>query len=649
MSIYELFIQILRMGATASIVILAVFLVRALMRRFPKKYAYLLWIIVGIRLVCPTALSSPVSLFNLKPLADSRHAAEPYVSSQYQPAKSADNTNNHMTMEASEQGKNHTEKNNGADQPDNNRQSSTVRSSSDSEKTQNTSSLTKTADTLTGTARISSETVTYQVLHTLSLIWLTGVIALLLWNVYLTIRMKRQLSKAVLYRDHIYECDNIPSPFVMRLLRPRIYIPFRLSDTEREYILAHEQYHIRRKDYLIKAAAFFIVILYWFHPLVWISYFCMVRDMEMSCDEYVLTASDTEIRQHYSQSLLAFATNQRHFSMGLLSFGETDTRRRVKHILKFRKKRKWMGIIAVLLVAGAALVCLTNGKSSTKRIDPKKSPDAEASLVRKMKTAVTTVMPKKVTDEIKNKQWKKTGTDTYSVANTEDFDSTLRLDFTFKENVLTYYTSKEYGFVDDMPKEKITKKQAIVLLQKFAENFLDRKLDKTEFHVAKTTPPRYDNKDYLTVEDTQGGFYVVQLSHNMVVLFTQTEIVYVGEDEPVTPSEIRQIISAKLSYRGKTENDSVTQTITNQNTLDTLEQILSEATEFRGGITCPFGDAVLTLYLAGGKEMELTWACDGCRIFRLNGVYYGYIDEFLSTSPDGIRGFFDKIPWKRQG
>lgn len=829
MNIETLFNQILHMGATASIVILTVFLVRALMHRFPKKYAYLLWVIVGIRLICPFALSSSISLFNLKPLADSRNATEPYTLTHQQQTKPSDNTNYAMSAKTSIQTANDTEKNTDASQPDSSHKSAAVQNDSVSEQTRSNDSPAETKEAGKETTAGNRQTVFSQSLHFLSLLWLAGIVVFLFWNVYQTIRMKRQLAKAVHYRDHIYECDNIPSPFVMGLFRPRIYIPFRLSDTERDYILAHEQYHIRRKDYLIKAAAFFLVIVYWFHPLVWISYFCMVRDMEMSCDEYVLAASDIETRRNYSQSLLAFATNQRHFSMGLLSFGETGTHRRIKHILKFRNGGKWMGITAILLVAGAALVCLTNGRPSakktttdhdarktigswtihnyetkllmnrgrqikddtssfdqlyegnfvlatyrdgkkvdeielkaentdpimhfpatiplhvrdydgdqaaddfaigqphgseamtyqfftveengsilpftvseepmdyiiaakdqyspsfqtakdlisysmydletkktekadfnlTKKIDLNKSPDTETALVRKINAAITTTMPDKVVSEIKHKPWKSTGTDTYSIGNTEDFDATLRLDFTFQQNALTYYTSKEYGFVDEMPKERITKNQALALVQKFARHFLERTLEKSELHVAQMTPPRYDNKDYLVVNDGQGGLYAVQLSHNMVVMFTQGEIVYAGEDEQkeqkngnakvaIAPSEIKQITSASLSYKSKTDRISINQTITDPFTLETMEKIFSEATYVRGGSACPFGDAILTLHLKSGREIQLTWACDDCRIFRINGVCYEYIDAFLSTSPDGLRGFFDKIPWKRQ-
>lgn len=926
MNIYELFISILHMGATASIIILAVLFVRVLMRRFPKKYAYLLWIIVGIRLVCPVALSSPVSLFNLKPLTDSRSVQWTEVPVPGQQTNTKTAKTEHPAADVTK----NTDPTKNADpvRQDTNHRASAVQDQTASKRTTSDTSITDSNPVKTAPA--DDKSLPHPVMQALSLLWLAGVMAFLLWNIALTFRMRRRLNRAVLYRDNIYECDNIPSPFVMGLLRPRIYIPFRLGSTEREYILAHEQYHIRRKDYLIKAVAFLLVILYWFHPLVWIAYICMVRDMEMSCDEYVLTASDTDLRRNYSQSLLSFATNQRHLSVGLLSFGETNTRRRVKHILQFRKKGKWVSIVALVLVAGAALVCLTNGVSSSKRtttdhdtrkiigtctihnyetrllmdrgnlikdsassynqlyegrfvlatyrdgkkydeieikakntepvmhfpasislhardydgdraaddfaigqpldnsamtyqfftveengsilpftvsedpinyviatkdqyspsfevsndvilytmydpetgktekrdmnlskiIDVKKSEETESSLVRKMQTAITAVMPQKVIDEIKNKRWKNTA-GTYSVANTEDFDATLRLDFTFEQNVLTDYTSKEYGFVDRMPEERITKSQAFTLVRKFARNFLDRNLETSELYTPEKIPPRYDSEDYLVIKDTKGGTYAVQLNHNMVVLFTQAQMVYSGEGEqedtdkvrigywspsssetgvqyttpggatqkklqqlcsgldaganmskstekrwkkdreagcqiqyrgntwdvyqngcihflygadaeqvsyitvlympeltreilrycreslqyePIPPSRIKQLTSATLSYRDTEKHSMTEQTITDKNTLSTLETILSEATYLRGGSACPFGDAVLTLRLKDGGELKLTWACDDCRIFRINGVYYKYIDEFLSTSPDGIRAFFDKIP-----
>lgn len=166
----------------------------------------------------------------------------------------------------------------------------------------------------------------------------------------------------MVYKDNIYECDKIGSPFVMGLVRPRIYIPFRLREEELAYILKHEQYHIMRKDYLAKLVACILLEIYWFHPLVWMAYFFMVRDMEMSCDEYVVQTMGNEIKKEYSASLLAFATNTRRMSMGMLAFGESGTRKRVKHILNSKKTAKWVGAVGVILVFVTGIFCFVTSE-----------------------------------------------------------------------------------------------------------------------------------------------------------------------------------------------------------------------------------------------------------------------------------------------
>lgn len=200
-----------------------------------------------------------------------------------------------------------------------------------------------------------------------TIVWIVGMFLFFSWNVYLAVCMKRKLRKAVRYKGNIYECEDIPAPFVMGLLFPRIYIPFRLGESEKIYILQHEQYHIQRKDYLVKLAAMLLTIVYWFHPLVWIAYFCMGMDMEMSCDEHVLASIGEDIRVNYSECLLAFAMNKRQLPMGLLAFGETGIRKRVKNIMKFQKQRKWSGIAASLLMIVVGSVCLTNAVSHRKQ------------------------------------------------------------------------------------------------------------------------------------------------------------------------------------------------------------------------------------------------------------------------------------------
>lgn len=324
--IYQVFAHMLSMGLTASVVILAVVLVRCAMGRFPKKYSYLLWLIVGIRLVCPYGIASPVSIFNLSGIHSSETSQR--ASDTGQVETSAD------TYTAG----------NVPDSPD------------DASKWQTG------AETGADGQTQENWIVKYGMI-----VWVIGMVALLLWNLYGTFRLKKNLAKAVKYEENIYECDAIPSPFVMGLIRPRVYIPFRLGVEERKYILQHEQYHIKRRDHVVKLLAFFLTAVYWFYPLVWLSYFLMIRDMEMSCDEYVLQHMDTDIRKSYSRSLLGFATNQRGLTAGVLAFGETNTRKRVRNVMNFKKHGKWIGLVAIVVVVIAAAVCLTNANGKAEK------------------------------------------------------------------------------------------------------------------------------------------------------------------------------------------------------------------------------------------------------------------------------------------
>ena len=166
--------------------------------------------------------------------------------------------------------------------------------------------------------------------------------------------------QAVLLEENIYECGSIGSPFVMGIRKPKIYIPFRLTAEERMMILLHEQCHIRRKDHLVKLLAVLILSVYWFHPLVWIAFRCMSADMEMSCDEMVLERLGSGGKEDYSRCLLGFAV-QSHTAPGILAFGESSVKSRVKNILKFRKRGALFGTAAVLVCAALAVLLLTNG------------------------------------------------------------------------------------------------------------------------------------------------------------------------------------------------------------------------------------------------------------------------------------------------
>ena len=381
MGLSQIFMQILNMGITASVVIVAVLLARGCMHRLPKKYVYFMWLIVGIRLVCPIAISSPVSIFNLAgeygkdsfPTVEElfvgeedvmaekdRQMAEDMVQNKELPVPENDMVaKSDVSVEREDQ----------------------IKETATLEKSKGQESLISDKEFSKNLIQpVSEDSYAYfqRVVKVVAIFWVLGILLLLSWNLYLAVSMKLRLRKAVIYRDNIYECDNVSSPFVMGLLHPHIYIPFRLGEEEREYILKHEQYHIQRKDYLVKLGAFLLVAIYWFHPLVWLSYFCMVRDMEMSCDEYVLGTMDADIRGQYSMSLLGFAMNKRGLSMGVLAFGETNTRKRVRNIMNFKTYKKGIGILAALLVMAVGVVCLTNAKVQGEQKDTVGQKKAEA-------------------------------------------------------------------------------------------------------------------------------------------------------------------------------------------------------------------------------------------------------------------------------
>lgn len=350
---YHLFAEILDRGVVASVIILVVLIVRGAMCRFPKKYLYLLWMIVAVRLVCPIGVNAPFSLFRVVgedvqtfSVNDINLSSVGTVADFVDPVNTKDNPV--LSADA------------GIDDEDPDLINEVQNTREDGQQDRNADS--SAGEKASGYANSRNPLVQYG-----TIVWLIGMMAILFRNLFMVFRMRKHLEKAVRYRGNIYESDNIPSPFVMGIMCPKIYIPFRLDEEEREYILMHEQYHIKRRDYLVKLFAFLLLCVYWFHPLVWVSYILMLRDMEMSCDEYVLQHVKKDIRKRYSQSLLGFALNQRSMTVGLLAFGETGTRRRVRNVLNFKKYGKWMSMVALALIFLVGLVCLTDVNAETAR------------------------------------------------------------------------------------------------------------------------------------------------------------------------------------------------------------------------------------------------------------------------------------------
>lgn len=193
-----------------------------------------------------------------------------------------------------------------------------------------------------------------------SIIWITGLLVLLIYSVFATLRLLKKLKSATHLYDNIYKIDTIEMPFVFGLINPRIYLPNNLSEAEKPYIIRHEQTHIKRKDHIIKFAAFLITSVHWFNPLVWLAFYLMGEDMELSCDELVIKEMGNEIKGDYSDSLLTLSVGKKIIGGSPIAFGENNTKGRIKNILNYKKPKFWVVAAAIIVVLALAIGLLSS-------------------------------------------------------------------------------------------------------------------------------------------------------------------------------------------------------------------------------------------------------------------------------------------------
>ena len=331
---HRLFPIVCNMSLTASVVILAVLAVRRLLRRAPKVFSYALWAVVLFRLLCPVSVTSAVSLLGaLGAPAQERTAVTSVV--EYVPADIVRNmapTVTPLPQEPfpAEPGEN----------------------------------IVSTAPSVTQPAAAPASPLSGPV-AVLTLTWLTGMALLLLYSVISLLRLRRRLVGAVRLEDNIYLADYIPSPFVMGLFRPKIYLPSTLTETERGYILRHEQYHLRRRDHVVKLLSFLALCVHWFNPLVWAAFILAGKDMEMSCDEAVVRELGEDIRADYSASLLSLATGRRIVAGMPLAFGEGDTGSRIRNLLNWKRPQPWIIAVCAVVCVGLIALCAANPKGDS--------------------------------------------------------------------------------------------------------------------------------------------------------------------------------------------------------------------------------------------------------------------------------------------
>lgn len=324
---YELLPIILNMTLTASIVIVLVLLARLVLRRAPRVCSYALWLVVLFRLLCPVSLTADISLMGLLDIPVTEVTTHTSTAA-YVPRDVVHSPEPTVTLPVPGVGEAITDAlPRGEEQ--------TV------------------ADPMEAPVAIAM------------ILWVTGVTAMVIYGVVSMARLRRRLVGAVPLEKGVYLADHIDTPFVLGLVRLRIYLPSALPEGERGYILLHERHHIRRLDHVVKLAAFLAVCIHWFNPLVWLMFVLLGRDMEMSCDEAVMKKLGKDVRADYSASLLRLATGRKIIAGAPLAFGEGDTRERVKNVLRWKEPKLWLVILSAAVVAVLAVVCGTNADSKS--------------------------------------------------------------------------------------------------------------------------------------------------------------------------------------------------------------------------------------------------------------------------------------------
>ena len=322
------FEQIFEMSLMASVVIVVVVLIRLCLRKTPRKYAYALWSVAAFRLVCPVSFKAFFSLFRFVRTVEGIQTVQtvtnpvPTVSPGYFDSVSPEHFNSVPPVEFD---------------PD----------------------YMVTYPLATPPAAEIPWYATVDWVRVAAIVWLVGLAALLIYGIVSYVRLRRRMDTAVRSGEDVWYSDRVQSPFILGFARPNIYMPFGLTEDQQRYVLAHERYHLKRFDHIVRPLSFLILAVHWFNPFVWLAYYLMGRDMEMSCDEKVLS-TENSIRKAYSTTLLSFAANRRFPAPSPLAFSESGVKGRIKNVLNWKKPRTWVTVIAIIVCIVVIVVCAAN-------------------------------------------------------------------------------------------------------------------------------------------------------------------------------------------------------------------------------------------------------------------------------------------------
>ncbi|NLB56457.1 MAG: peptidase M56, partial [Lentisphaerae bacterium] len=296
----DVFLKLINMSISASWLVLVVVILRLLLKKAPKWLNPVLWGIVCLRLILPFSIESILSLI---PSAETIspeviYSREPAIHSGIQVLNSVGNP---IITESF------------------------------------------------ATNPMASVSPLQIWIPIAAIVWIVGAAAMLIYTVISYLHLNKRVKTAVLLRDNIYQSENVASPFVLGILRPRIYLPFSMNEKDIDHVIAHEQTHIKRRDHRIKPLGFLLLALYWFNPVLWVAYILLCRDIELACDEGVIKELCADERADYSDVLLSCSVSRRVITACPLAFGEVSVKERVKNVLNYKKPAFWLTAVAVVV------------------------------------------------------------------------------------------------------------------------------------------------------------------------------------------------------------------------------------------------------------------------------------------------------------
>ena len=306
------FLKTLNMSISACYIILAVIVLRFLLMKAPKWINCVLWSLVGLKLILPFSLKSVLSLIpSSETISKAPSSPRPHFESGF----------------------------NIVDRPVNEYLAGHY---------------------FEGVTRPTGHFV--DLTEAFAIVWLVGILCLLIYTAFSYFRLKNKIGTAVRLYDNIYQSENVGSPFVLGIIKPKIYLPFNIDDESIGHVISHEKAHIKRMDHLWKPLSFLIVIFYWYNPLVWLGYVLLCRDIELACDEKVIKLLDRDSKADYSHALLKCSVKRRMIAVCPLAFGEVGVKSRVKSVLNYKKPAFWLVLIAIIVSIAVAVCFLTDPK-----------------------------------------------------------------------------------------------------------------------------------------------------------------------------------------------------------------------------------------------------------------------------------------------